>query len=735
MSGAAPKKPAPGAFMSWVVENDLVVDARSFDWEPHRYLVPIYEDDAPEIVLMKGAQVGATIWLLLRLLWWVTEHTLKAGLYFPTAEGVQKLSKDRLSKLIDQNPCLRGKLSPGGTLSLKQFGGSSLYLQHIGGTASKDSTPLDVLAFDEVRLVESRDVNQAEERVSHSPYQVKYYASTAGVPSCFPAETRILLRDRQTGDVLARPICELVRAFAQYDALSYDPLTQRLAWRHITGAIARGVRPMVRLRLWGGHEIRCTPDHRFAQASPETPALEWTEAQELLVAERPLVGAAPTRSGILVARYVPAEGCRPPSLSRADAVLPDLAQVGVAAVVPDGEDPAYDLEIEEAPWFVLADSMALAHNSDIHARFLRTDQHWFHTKCGCADGIVMPLVFPDCVAVTPTEVYYRCPRCGFRIRDPQNGRFVPHNPGAPVRGYQIHQMLSRYVSPRQVWQNFLETDNKQEFFNAKLGVPYVDPRNIGLTADELDACTTDAIAWEKPTTRADGSIDGRMCMGIDQMGGFNYVTILQQTPVGRRLVRLEVVENDDPFRRCYELMNEYRIDVCVVDALPNFNEAIRFSHAFPRKVWCAFWSPNAVDMVQWSDRKKQPMPTKRSSPETKTPWSVKLNKFSAMEHALRQFQNRRVLVPRPDGYEQVMRDRHGFLGPVNLYRHWRDHMTSVIRQKREVIQRTEDKKAIHTGNYIYEWIYTRGDPHALDSVTYAVFAAERLPKKISFALG
>ncbi len=542
-------------FLEWLMRSDFRVDGRSFDWKAHRYLLPLYEDDSDEIVLLKAAQIGATVWLLLRLLWWVSNHTLKAGLYFPTKEGVEKLSKDRLAPLIEENAPLRGRLREGGTLSLKQFGPSSLYLQHIGGTASKDSTPLDVIAFDEVRLVESRDISQAEERVSHSAYQVKYFASTAGLP-----------------------------------------------------------------------------------------------------------------------------------------------------------------------------------NADIHARFLRSDQHYFHTRCGCPDGVVLSDVFPDCIAVTPSgDCYYRCPRCGHRIDDPQNGRFVPHNPGSALRGYHIHQMLSRYLAPRRIWQAFQETDNKQEFYNAKLGVPFVDPKNIGLTADELDACLTEGIAWDEPSLR-DGKPEGRMCMGVDQMAGFNYLVVLQQTGTHRRLVRLEVIEEDDPFRRCHELMTSDHIDVCVCDAMPNFNEAANFARAFPRKVFLSWWNPNAKEMVQWSDRRKQPVPLRRATAMTKVPWFVQLNKYTAIEFALEQFQSRRVAIPPAEGYEQVLRDTRGRMGPMNLYAHFRDHMTSVIRQRRERMALNDEHKRIHTGDYTYDWIYTRGDAHFLDAATYAVFAAERLAKRMAFVL-
>ncbi len=540
-------------FFSWVVRNDFRIEGKSFQWSHHRYLRALYEDEAREQVIMKGAQVGATIYLLLRLLWWVCANdAIKAALYLPGIELVHRLSKDRLAKLIAQNAALRARLTGNDTLALKQFGSSTLLLLYVGGRSTKDSTPLDVLAADEVRLIESADLNQIEERLSHSTHKVKYWASTCGPP-----------------------------------------------------------------------------------------------------------------------------------------------------------------------------------NSDIHARFLRSDQHHFHTRCGCPDGVVLSEVFPECLAVRADEVYLRCPRCGYRIRDPQNGRFLPHNPSSPVRGYHIPQLLSPYMSPREIWDAYQTTDNLQEFYNAKLGVPFLDPRSVGVLPEEVDACLADGIAWNVPGKR-DGAIEGRICMGIDQMAGFNYVVTLQQTGTHRRLVRLEVVEADDPFRRCYDLIERDRVDICVVDALPNFNQAAELARAFPRKVFLCWWVANAKELVVWSDRKKHSISFKRTSAQARIPWWTVVNKYSAIELALRQLQSRRIQIPRPEGHIQVIRDARGRVGPVNLYEHFRDHVTSVMRQRREVQSRNDEGKRVHSGDYSYEWVYLRGDPHFLDALTFAVVGAERVSKRMVF---
>jgi len=171
----------------WAQYGGLKVDEKPFSFEDRLYLIPIYRDRAEEIWWQKSAQMGATIYMLMRLLHICrfynayAEWPLKVGLYFPTADGVAKMSKDRLTPLLQSNGDLMG-CTIDDTQGLKRIGRSSLYMTYLGGTASKDSVPLDAVAFDEVRLCEEADINQAYERISGSKLRLRMGVSTAGLP-------------------------------------------------------------------------------------------------------------------------------------------------------------------------------------------------------------------------------------------------------------------------------------------------------------------------------------------------------------------------------------------------------------------------------------------------------------------------------------------------------------------------------------------------------------------------
>jgi len=536
------------SFPLWVITSGIRVDHRAFDFDKHKYLIPLYMDRAQEVILMKSAQMGATIWLLLRLIHFCKTNSAKACLFFPTDEGVKLLSKDRLAPLIASNAELAALIKDTDTLGYKQIGvDSSFYLRHLGGVASKDSTPFDMIAFDEVRLLDASDIYQARERVSHSNFKNVLQVSTAGYP-----------------------------------------------------------------------------------------------------------------------------------------------------------------------------------NHDIHRQFLRGTQNYWHTRCNCSDGVILSEVFPDCMAVVGKKVYYRCPRCKMRIDDPQNGQFLPHSPGAPVQSYHIHQMLSKFISPAEIWENYKTTQNIKEFFNAKLGKPYVDEENIPITDDDLEACTNTDVMWMEKTQKA------AVAMGIDQMGGHNYIIIAKRLPGGKkRVLHFEIVDDQNPiyweagkrvtpFKRGYQLMKEYDVDLCIIDAMPNANEAMEFARAFPKRVFVAWYVEQQREIVHWGDRPKYKMLVRKGGPQVKFKYTCLLSRYLSIDLAMRSIAEREVEWPSPRALVQECRHpKTGYFEPLYIFEtHFYEHMKSIVRQKTVVNEAT--------GAFKMEWVNLGLDPHSVHCWNYCNIALERL---------
>lgn len=539
------------SFPLWAVTSGIEVDNNIFDFETHRYLLPIYADSSKEIVWQKAAQLGATVYILLRALWWLEKHQgRKAGLYFPTKEGVDNLSADRLTPLIQSCPSLDNITSKTDKLSLRKIGKSSFYLMHLGGTASKDSTPLDYVSFDEVRLCSARDIDQALERISHSPYKYKVFMSTAGIPE-----------------------------------------------------------------------------------------------------------------------------------------------------------------------------------QDIAARYNLGTMHQWRARCGCPDGVSLARAFPDCVVDDPKRgLYLRCPKCKYVIKDPQNGRYVPENPNADYNSYHVSQLVSKYISLKEIWDFYKRTSNLEEFYNAKLGLPYVDEQNRGVTKEQLRASVNTDISWENK------NVQEGTAMGVDQGGGYLMVTIADLDKNSRKKFRhVEIIEMTNPvyyrnnrpcspFVRLAELMEEFNVRYAVVDAMPNYNEALEFAQQFPGRVYLAWYSREAKDAVSWNDKKKHKDTVRKAGPLLRFKYTVALSRYLSMNVALGAWKNGEVYIPAPEGLLQTCRDeKTNQLHPESPAERLFDHLTRLIRRFKIVNEETGEGK--------YEWIYAGGDPHLAHAWNYCNVALERLKRR------
>jgi hypothetical protein len=543
-------------FALWVCTSGLKVDHNDFSFDDHKYMIPLYMDTSKEIILQKAAQMGATIYELTELLHFAMfNEAVKTCLFFPTGDGIIKLSRDRMTPLLASNKQLSEAVEDTDTLGYKKIGKSSaLYLQHLGGIASKDSTPFDMISFDEVRLLKAADIDQARERISHSTHKIVRMVSTAGMP-----------------------------------------------------------------------------------------------------------------------------------------------------------------------------------NGDINRQFLRGTQNYWHSRCGCRDGIELSSVFPQCIVEHKNETYYRCPRCDYRINDPQNGEFISHKPGASVQSYHIHQMLSKFMTPAEILESFRTTQNIKEFWNAKLGRAYVDEENVPLTQDDLDAAVNTDCSW--------GKDEGQIAMGVDQMGGDNYIVISKRLRDGeKRIIHLEIIDDENPryykngkqdssmiFKRTAELMTEFKVDLCICDALPNYNDAKEFAQAFPKKVFLAYYIEQQRDMVQWGDRGQFKQQVKKGSHKIKFKQTVCLSRYLSIEFAMKEISNGNFQWPHPRTLVQIAKIE-GKLQPTMLMEEvFYEHCKGIVRNK-EIVDEA-------TGAFKMSWVNLGGDPHFVHALNYNNIALERLKSVPIFCIG
>jgi hypothetical protein len=880
-------------------------------------------DNSQEIILMKSAQMGATIYELSELLHFTLfNEGVKACLFFPTQDGVIKLSRDRMTPLIASNKQLAEAVEDTDTLGYKRIGAkSSLYLQHLGGIASKDSTPFDMISFDEVRLLNPADIDQARERVSHSRFKRVRMVSTSGMPNadihrqflrgtqnfwysyCFPMEQTIIVRKKGESIPISVSLGYLKDFWEDYEALSWCLHHKTWQYKPITNFFDNGERGVIEANFRNGAKLKVTPDHVFynhtgqkygrtkeiaikdihiaetsnnrsnhtghvlvARRIPEpgrnkefqqrssvtqspwgnltlfmvgaylaegswksdswitisqskkteirNQTIEWANQNNLpyniyhnmidvgLTSRKDLIelfkslgkgcenkklspellASSNKQLSVILDAYLRGDGCYEKSdvdyrgykLNRSwsctttsETLKNQLLFIGLRLGTPLYQYKDKKKEDRKQCWtltytttshfnkHIIGDLDRSKYNSmsrvslksrtdagtahvgcievaDNH-NFVLADSGLLVHNCGCAEGVILSHVFPDCIVERKGETYYRCPRCGYRIRDPQNGHYVSHNPGAPVQSYHISQMLSHFISAAEILDAYRTTQNLKEFFNAKLGIPYVDEENIPVTQEELDCSVNRDCSW--------GPDKGQVAMGVDQMGGNNHVIIAKRLVGGKkRIIHVEVIERDNPiyfedkkrvtpFKRLYELMREFNVDMCICDALPNYNEAKEFAQAFPRKVFLATYMEGQKDIVQWGDRAVFKQQVRKGSHKIKFKQTVMLSRYLSIEFVMKQITDGYFEWPHPRALIQEARNEDtGRIEPLYVMeKFFYEHCKSIVRQQ----QITNDE----TGQFKMVWVNLGRDPHQVHALNYCNIALERLKSVPIFSVG
>lgn len=330
--------------------------------------------------------------------------------------------------------------------------------------------------------------------------------------------------------------------------------------------------------------------------------------------------------------------------------------------------------------FTLMGSTANILDEDINAWFKKGTQHQFHTRCpSCGESNILDEYFPDCIsydpdrprviqradgteATVPGDYRYVCHHCGGWIDDPQDGEWVAKNPDAEIISVHYPQFLSPTISPREIIEAYNTADDMKEFYNHKLGKPFNDPTQVPVNLEILNDCARlgmeAGLVW-KP--RARGTF-----MGIDQMGNFNVAIIKERLPDGRQaVVHLEYIytsptkENPEasPFDRCDELMVQYGVQCCVIEMLPNYNDAKRFAQRHLGKVFLAAYGQINDDMLRWGDAPKLDVSERRTSDEERDRYTVMLDQYKCMQVSMARFVKRLCLFPDPAALVQEVLEK------------------------------------------------------------------------------
>jgi hypothetical protein len=346
--------------------------------------------------------------------------------------------------------------------------------------------------------------------------------------------------------------------------------------------------------------------------------------------------------------------------------------------------------------FTMLLSTAHMPDLDINAWYKRGTQEVWHTRCESC-GALSDLSDPDGIFPTRSVAYntgqvkvgklppnmpagrsapekddyvWLCPRCQCWLPDPQHGEYVPQNPSAGQhrRSFLLPRTVSPRTSPRLLFEEFNAAntgDQRKTFYNRALARPYIDADQLPVTLAVLQRCVE--VGKQHGVVWKDSGRD--TLMGIDQMGGWNAVIIKERLPTGHQaVIHVEAIFGDDPFARCSTLMQQYGVAVCVVEQLPNVNDARRFANKHRGRVFLASYGlQGGADMMVWGDAATRS--DRKTSEEDRSQYAVNLQQYKAMQAALYRLRDTLCLFPDPMGLEQEVIEK-GVTKRVPLLRDW-----------------------------------------------------------------
>lgn len=324
--------------------------------------------------------------------------------------------------------------------------------------------------------------------------------------------------------------------------------------------------------------------------------------------------------------------------------------------------------------FTLMGSTANWPDADIDHWYKRGSQHCFHTRCPeCGSSRPMDEYFPENIRFDPLIDDYRyvCEN-GHWIDDPQLGEWVAKHPERAERRpdeigtksrrnriLSIHfpQFLSPDMSPGEIIDSYNNATDMKNFFNRKLGKPYLDPTQVPVTLEDLARCVEAGkaadVRWK---TRARGCF-----MGIDQMGNLNVHVIKERLPDGRQaVIHVEEFYGEDPFVRSTELMEAFGIAICVVEINPNYNDAKKFANAHPGRVFiCDSFGNLKEDMIIWGDGPKLDVSDRRTDEEARDRYTLRMDQYKCMQVSMKRFTTKipSCLFPDPQGLMSTVIDK------------------------------------------------------------------------------
>lgn len=267
-------------------------------------------------------------------------------------------------------------------------------------------------------------------------------------------------------------------------------------------------------------------------------------------------------------------------------------------------------QMEKNIWMI---STATIDNYGISRYFNESSQNHFFFKCPSCSRMT-ELVFPDSIVITGESIedseklknsHLICKECKNTIHHETKHEWLAKsewvegfsNPDSA--GWHINQMYSSTIKPYDFALSYIKSltnkADEQEFWNSKCGLPHA-VEGSRVTDDQINECRGDYL---RNNSIAQSPV---ITMGVDVGGWLHYYIdewFLPQFPTPgidlntQSKCRTLTYGKVRDFEQLDNLMMNWGITFCVIDAQPERRKSIEFANRFYGRVRVC-WYPNGI---------------------------------------------------------------------------------------------------------------------------------------------
>lgn len=255
----------------------------------------------------------------------------------------------------------------------------------------------------------------------------------------------------------------------------------------------------------------------------------------------------------------------------------------------------------------------------IDKAFQETDQRYWLLKCEkCGDYTCLEDIFPDCLVTINGHVIRTCQKCNSEL-NPSIGQWVAKKPSiTDKRGYHFSQLFSHFVDPEAILHQFRTTNNLTDFYNLKIGIAYVEAQNRLSVQEVLALCGNEGIASQD---------EGPCFMGVDQGKDLHVVIGKKHSQKAGKIIHLEIYKD---WEELDQLMRNFHVSRCVVDALPETRNARAFAERHKGKVYLNYYNEYQKGSYAWNEKELM----------------VQCNRTESLDASHREIMEQSIILPR-----------------------------------------------------------------------------------------